>query len=102
MAFFDGNSAIVASAAMCCAFLVAPAQAQDRHVDVPAQPAAVAIPELARQTGIQIVVREDIVRNERTTAVRGFMSAHEALDRLLIGTNLQAIAIESETFRIVA
>ena len=77
-------AAIVAVAA------ASPAMAQERNFDVPAQDAARAIPEFARQAGIQIVASGVTTRGKATNAVHGTMSVSEGLRVLLAGTGLVA------------
>ena len=65
-----------------------PAVAQTRQFDVPAQQASRAIPLAARQAGIQILARADVVRGKRTRQVRGTFDVTQALRLLLEGTGL--------------
>src|SRR3546814_6002076 len=64
--------------------------AQERSFNVPAQNAARAIPEFARQAGIQIVASGVATRGKTTNAVQGSMSVREGLRILLAGTGLVA------------
>lgn len=75
--------------AVAASLLVGPqAAAQQRVFDVPAQPAVDAIPELARQGGVQILAPANGLKDVRTTAIAGEMDVRVALDRLLDGTPL--------------
>lgn len=65
------------------------AWAQQRTFDVPAQDAATAIPEFARQAGLQIVAPVGHLKSVRTPAVKGSLDAREALKLLLRGTGLE-------------
>ncbi|WP_293876889.1 TonB-dependent receptor [Sphingomonas sp. UBA978] len=68
----------------------APAVAQNRSFDIAAQSATRSIPLFARQAGIQLLARGDVVQGKRTRAVRGIHSVDDALRLLLRGTNLIA------------
>ena len=65
-----------------------PAAAQTRNFDLLAQPASRAIPAFAKQAGIQLLARGDIIRGIRTNAVRGSYTVDEALEQLLRDTRL--------------
>ncbi len=69
--------------------ICASALAQQRIFDVPATEAVKAIPEFARQAGIQIVAPADDLRQVRTVALRGELDTRTALRQLLIGTGLE-------------
>ncbi|HEX2813642.1 MULTISPECIES: TonB-dependent receptor domain-containing protein [Sphingopyxis] len=77
-------------AAIVAVAIASPAMAQERDFNVPAQDAARAIPEFARQAGIQIVASGVTTRGKTTNAVRGSMSVSEGLRVLLAGTGLVA------------
>ncbi|WP_324749809.1 TonB-dependent receptor [Sphingomonas sp. LY54] len=67
----------------------APAQAQVRAFDIPAQPAVKAIPEFALQAQIQIVAPARDLAGVQTPAIKGEMEARDALRRLIAGTPLE-------------
>jgi TonB-dependent receptor len=67
----------------------APAQAQERIFDIPAQPAVRAIPELARQAQVQIVAPARDLEGISTPAIKGRMDVRAALRRLIAGTPLR-------------
>ncbi len=69
--------------------IAAPAIAQDRVFDIAAQPAARAIPELARQGQVQIVASARNLEGVMTPAVKGRMDVRTALARLIAGTPLR-------------
>ncbi len=69
------------------------AHAEARVLNVPAQLAVVAIPEFARQAGVQIVAPARQLTGIQTPAVMGEMEVRAALSRLLEGTQL---TIESD------
>lgn len=82
------RSALIASAAVVCTVAAQPAQAQTRRFNVPSQEISRAIPELARQAGVQIVAPADGLENVRSRAVRGTMDVRAALRKMLEGTGL--------------
>ncbi len=90
--------ALVASSAISALAIAAPASAQSRAFDVPAQSAATAIPELARQADVQILVGNAAVSGKRTVAVKGVMPVGDALRRLLKGTGLHVLSSDGRTF----
>jgi iron complex outermembrane recepter protein len=79
-----------AAAAVLC--VAAPAFAQTRAFKVPAQPAVSAIPEFARQAGVQILAPARDLEGVRTLAVVGDLEVRAALGRLLEGTPLRIAA----------
>jgi len=79
------------SAAIACIAVAAPACAQTRTFDVPAQDASKGIPAFARQAGIQLLASAKDVRGKRTGAVRGSHTVAEGLALLLQGTGLEAV-----------
>jgi len=86
----NGGRAMASVAAIVAVAIASPAMAQERSFDVPAQDAARAIPEFARQAGIQIVASGVTTRGKATNAVHGTMSVSEGLRVLLAGTGLVA------------
>jgi TonB-dependent receptor len=78
------------SSAIVVALSSAPgAMAQQRRFDVPAQPAVSAIPELARQGGIQIVAPAGSLEGVEIPAISGEMDVREALRKLLDAAGLE-------------
>ncbi len=73
------------------------ALAQERVFNVPAQDARRAIPEFARQAGIEILAPSEKLRGVRMPAIQGMYDVHEALAILLAGTGL-TIASEEGKF----
>lgn len=65
------------------------AAAQQRTFNVPSQEAVQAIPEFARQAGVQITAPASHLRGVRTPAVRGDLDTRQALTLLLEGTGLE-------------
>lgn len=63
--------------------------AQQRTFNVPSQEAVQAIPEFARQAGIQITAPASNLRGVRTPAVTGDLDTRQALAVLLRGAGLE-------------
>jgi TonB-dependent receptor len=82
-------STLACGAAVIALATAAPAVAQDRIFDIPAQPAVRAIPELARQGQVQIVASARNLEGVMTPAVKGRMDVRTALRRLIAGTPLR-------------
>jgi outer membrane receptor protein involved in Fe transport len=80
--------------------LATPALAQQRmvSVDVRAAPLADAVRSLSRQTGASIGFQQTSLRSVRVRAVRGRMTAAQALERMLADTGLRARYVAAETF----
>src|SRR3546814_8406738 len=79
----SGGASMGASAAAIVAMAMAsPAMAQKRSFNVPAQNAARAIPEFARQAGIQIVASGVATPGHTTDAVQGSMRSEEHTSEL--------------------
>jgi iron complex outermembrane recepter protein len=74
-----------------------PAWAQQRGFDVPAQPATKAIPEFARQAGVQIIAAGGRLHGKQTTAIKGDLEVRAALRQLLQGTGLRIDADDGST-----
>jgi iron complex outermembrane receptor protein len=70
------------------------------HFDIPAQPAATGIAQLAQQAGLQIMAAATELDNERTNAVQGEMSPNRALDELLKNTHLHVRSNDGRTILI--
>jgi outer membrane receptor protein involved in Fe transport len=68
----------------------AAAIAQPAGFDIPAGPLAPALNALARQAGLQLLYRPDLVRDLSTPGVRDASDPLRALDALLQGTGLEA------------
>ncbi|MBM3853910.1 MAG: hypothetical protein FJ399_12270, partial [Verrucomicrobia bacterium] len=70
-------------------------EAQDRsarvEIGVPAGEVAVALQQIAVQTGLQIIFRPDTLGSVQARAVHGSYYPQEALDLLLVGTPLVAV-----------
>jgi iron complex outermembrane receptor protein len=82
-------SVLSCGAAVIALVAAAPAHAQERLFDIPAQSAVRAIPELARQGQVQIVAPARNLEGVMTPAVKGRMDVRTALNRLIAGTPLR-------------
>ncbi|MDB5723220.1 MAG: TonB-dependent receptor [Alphaproteobacteria bacterium] len=81
-----------------------PGTAQARQlsqISIPATTLDAALIILARETQIDVGSTEPGLRTVRTPAVKGRMSAGEALKRLLRATSYRAIEVDPRSFRIV-
>jgi iron complex outermembrane receptor protein len=79
--------------ALCCFLLLAgqallAADAARRNYDLPAGNAANALKLFSQQSGAGVIAGTDLVQGVRTNAVRGQLTAAEALERMLEGTGL--------------
>ncbi|MEG3125380.1 TonB-dependent receptor [Sphingomonas sp. GB1N7] len=92
------HAALITSTAIIALTAASPASAQARAFNIPAQAAATAIPELARQADVQILVASGAVRGKRTPSIKGNMPVAEALQRLLQGTGLHVLSSDGRTF----
>jgi outer membrane receptor protein involved in Fe transport len=81
-------STLAAACAIAALALGQPAHAQQRRFDVPAQDARQAIPQFARQAGIQISAPTGRLRGVRTHAIKGNLDARAALRAMIAGTGL--------------
>ncbi|MES3107772.1 TonB-dependent receptor [Sphingomonas aurantiaca] len=81
--------------------VAAPAVAGQGAVDLPAGRLGDAVLALGRQSGTSIVVGDPGLWGRRVPAVRGRMSAREALDRLADAANADVVAAGSVGWRLV-
>lgn len=81
----SASVAMVATAAPTAAY----AQEATYQIDIPAQSMGDALRALGKATKQNIVFNGSLVKGKRSTAVRGRMSASEALDRILQGSGLK-------------
>jgi outer membrane receptor protein involved in Fe transport len=79
----------------------APAQAQTRRFDVPAQLVETAIAAFGTQADVQIVAPRKVTSGKRANALRGDYTIKEGLSRMLHGTGLSARQLSGQTFVIV-
>ena len=83
---------------MACAICLGPqapaagATADARRVsfDIPAAPALQAFKQFAAQAGVQLLYAVDIIDGIQTNAVKGDLTARDAIDQMLAGTTLAA------------
>lgn len=68
----------------------AAAASLQRNYDLPADAAERALKLFSQQSELGIIVGAEAVAGVRTSAIRGEMTAHEALTRMLAGTGLTA------------
>ncbi len=81
--------------------VAAPAQAGQGAVDLPAGRLGDAVLALGRQSGTSIVVGDPGLWARRVPAVRGRMTAREALDRLAVAANADVVAAGAVGWRLV-
>jgi iron complex outermembrane recepter protein len=91
------RSALASGLITISVFAASVVYAQTVSFDLPAQDAATAIPEFARQAGLQIIAPVDNLKGIKTHRVIGTMDAHEALRRLLEGTGLVVASDDGHT-----
>ncbi|WP_082439027.1 MULTISPECIES: TonB-dependent receptor [unclassified Sphingomonas] len=92
--------ALFATTAVLC--VASPAQAQTRSFDVPAQSLDRAVSALGRQADIQIVAVKKLTRGKSSRAIKGSMTAEQALAALLEGSGLTARRLRANSYTIVA
>lgn len=85
----SSGAALVLPVPLLLAALTSPASAQTRSFDVPAGPAATALPIFARQAGIQLLASASATEGVRTRAVKGSHDVETALRLLLQDTPLR-------------
>lgn len=76
-------------------------QSQLHPIDIAAQPMDKALNALARQSGARIVFSTDLMERHAAPALKASLTVEEALDRLLAGSDLQAMATPGGGFTIV-
>ncbi len=76
--------------------------AHGRSFDIPAQPAASALNEFARQADITLIFSYDLVAGKSTHRLKGGFSVDEGLNRLLAGTSLDYRQATDGTYLICA
>ncbi len=97
------TKAVLRSSAAAIAFLASTsAHAQVKSFDVPAEDAVKAIPEFARQAGIQILVPANQLKAIRTPAIKGSIELHDALLELLAGTGISIVSDDGQTIALSA
>lgn len=91
-------SVLTCGASLVALAVAAPAYAQERIFDIPAQTAVRAIPEFARQAQIEIIAPARDLEGVSMPAVKGQMDVRAALQRLIAGTSLR---IDSDDGQII-
>ncbi|MBA4759618.1 TonB-dependent receptor [Sphingosinicella sp.] len=86
------KSAAAVGAAVISIAVSTPVRAQQRAFDVAAQDARKAIPEFARQAGIQISAPTGKLRGVKTRAIKGSFDTRAALRMLIDGTGLTIVS----------
>ena len=67
------------------------ASAAERRFDLPAQPLAASLSRLAQQAQVQVLFDESLLRGLRAPALSGSYGVREALERLLVGSELELV-----------
>lgn len=96
MPFFSNKTLLGCGAALSL-LMTSPVFAQARDFNIPAQEATRAIPEFARQAGVQIVASGKSLRGIKTRPVKGQMDARAALEAMLEGTGLSIASDNGKT-----
>ena len=95
-----GHASLLAIAAFALAPTAAKAQAA-QSISIAETTLDVALTELARQSGTDIISTESGLKQVRVRRIAGRMSVRRALDRLLADSGYRAIAIDATSFRVV-
>ncbi|MGN7997753.1 TonB-dependent receptor [Sphingomonas sp. 22176] len=90
-----------ATAVVAMSTLAQPALAQVQRFNIPAQDVTSAVLLFARQSGMQIIVANNVGAGHRTNAVTGKLPASDALERMLAKTGLIAISTGANRYVIV-
>lgn len=89
--------------AICAALAASPASAREAAaIDVPATRLDQAVGILGRQAGVSIGFRDPAIAALKVRAVRGSMSAGEALERMLRHTRMRARRVAQDAFLVEA
>ncbi|MGB3794083.1 MAG: TonB-dependent receptor [Sphingopyxis granuli] len=80
----------VATLAVSAAGAVQAQAAEAKQLDIPAQSLANTLTQIGRQTGSEVVFQAGDVRGRQAPAVRGALTAGQALDAALLGSGLRA------------
>ena len=89
---FSRKAALTCGASAGAVLWASGAWAQMHNFNVPSEPAAKAIPEFARQAGVQITAPSDGLAGIQTQAITGDFDVHSALSTLLDGTGITIAA----------
>ncbi|MCO8170868.1 TonB-dependent receptor [Pseudomonas sp. 21LCFQ02] len=69
--------------------------------DIPAGPLATQLNVLAAQTGLYLAADASLTRGRQSHAVKGLLSAEQALQQMLTGTGLQVVRRETGRFQLL-
>lgn len=72
--------------------------ATPRELDIPAQELAGALEQFSRSTGLAVLVDRQLTRGRRSLAVKGRLSATNALSQMLSGSGLMARYARADAF----
>ena len=86
------KAVLAGSVAATAMALAGAAAAEQRVFDIPSEPAAKAIADFARQSGLQIIAPADQLKGLRTPPIKGPQDPRAALNLLLAGTGLTIAA----------
>ncbi len=82
---------LCSAAVLGAALWAAGASAAERRFDLPAQPLAASLSRLAQQAQVQVLFDESLLRVLRAPALSGSYGVREALERLLVGSELELV-----------
>jgi outer membrane receptor protein involved in Fe transport len=102
MHFWSKKAVLRSGAAAIALLATTSAHAQVKAFDIPAEDAVKAIPEFARQAGIEIFVPANQLKGVRTPAIKGSIELHAALNRLLAGTGISIVSDDGQTIALSA
>lgn len=74
----------------------------EQRFDIPSSEMATALPEFARQAGVQIVAPADSMRGVRSPRISGEMDARTALHKLIAGSGLRIASDDGDTITLQA
>jgi iron complex outermembrane receptor protein len=97
MFFRISKSSLHCSVAGIALFCATGAWAQEKVIDIPAEDGGKSIPELARQTGVQIIAPGKALHGFVTPAVKGAYEVRVALTGMLQGTDLRIASDDGRT-----
>jgi iron complex outermembrane recepter protein len=99
---------LTVAAAVACLSIVGASHADPvqaaikKPIQIASQPLSAALQALAKERDFQIVCRADLVANMYSPEITGELTATEALNRLLAGTNLTYRQLDDKTVTIVS
>lgn len=99
------RAALLATAPLAIALPATPAawaQTQDYLFNIESQPLSAALLSLGRQADLSVLAPTALVEGKRGPEVKGQMSAASALDRLLQGSGLTYVFVQTNAVKIVA